>query len=269
MTSLLGAWNALGTFLMVNLLVARALLLRCSGETHKRLLLALSAVLVACMLASGSFASAIGLAIGFLIIEAFDERFHIEYLVFFTLAILLTYAVFEPLISERLAYQSRNDSIIPETLTFRFQVWGEVFLPVLRENWLWGVQPEIPSSAGWQWAENHYLFLLYRGGAFALLGHLVWIGLTLKWLFTRIRGSAGIGRTVAVSAMTILVALTIMGLTNEVFTFSGVNEYVWILLGLTASHEAVPRPGRMTVTNQGRISFAGGREGGSLTWAVK
>lgn len=248
-TSLLSAWNALGAFLMVNLLIARTLLLRSAGETHKRLLLLICAVIIACMLASGSFASAIGLAIGFLMIEAYDERFHVDYLVFFALAILVTYLVLGPLISERLAYQSRNDSVVPETLTFRFQVWGEVFLPALQNHILWGVQPEIPSTAGWQWAENHYLFLLYRGGIFAVLGHLAWVALTLKWLFGFIRRNTGISRSIAISAATILVVLSIMGLTNEVFTFSGVNEYVWILLGIAAGSETANwRPRRVELS---------------------
>jgi len=35
----------------------------------------------------------------------------------------------------------------------------------------------------------------------------------------------------------VLVVLTIAGITNEVFSFSGAVDYLWILLGIAASTE--------------------------------
>jgi len=71
----------------------------------------------------------------------------------------------------------------------------------------------------------------------SLVGHLLWAGITIAWLYRRVRENFGISRSVIVSALAVLVVLTIAGITNEVFSFSGAVDYLWILLGIAASTE--------------------------------
>ena len=236
-TSLLAAWNALGTFMMVNLLLARAYLLPEVQVRNRRALYLMMALLFVCMVASGSYASIIGLVLGLLIIESYDKRRRFKRLLAAAVIAVLAYVILQPLISERFAYQSRGESVVPETLSFRFEIWNDVFLPLLRDHWLWGVRPSIPLDSDWQWAESQYLLLVYRGGVFALVGHLAWVGMILIWLRRVITRSTGGAHAAAIAGSTALIALSVMAFTNEVFTFSGVNDFIWILWGVAANSD--------------------------------
>lgn len=68
----------------------------------------------------------------------------------------------------------------------------------------------------------------------ALTAHIAWLIITLAWLKNVALKGAEITRSIAIILIASLVVLSLMGLTNEVFTFSGTIEYVWIMLGLAA-----------------------------------
>jgi hypothetical protein len=141
---------------------------------------------------------------------------------------------------KRFKYQFQGQGIIPSTLNFRLKIWQEVIWPKIYDNWLWGYRPTL-EHLRWNWPESQYLYLLIRSGIVSLLAHLAWIGLTLSWLRGVIRTPITLVRSLAISTFAILVVLSIMGVTNEVFTYSGVIDYVWIMLGLVLSSEAYSR----------------------------
>jgi len=143
----------------------------------------------------------------------------------------------QPLVRQRLDFQFRHGGILPATLVFRFRVWREVFWPAIRENLLWGNHLTIPPTFAWQWAESEYISILFRFGLVGLLAHLAWVGVTLAWLYRIFRQSVGFLRSVVTGALTILVVLSITGLTNAVFTFNGTADYLWIMLALVAGSE--------------------------------
>ncbi len=246
-TSLMAAWNALGTFLMINILIAWAVLLS-NNETLSRVNIIVSIALsVACLLASGSFAGTLGLMMGILLIEVLT-RLNVQ-MIFRLLmggagvgiVYLLFQSIIEPLIRQRLRYQFRHGGTTPQTLVFRFKVWRETFWPVIRQNYLWGAYLTLPSILSWQYFESQYIFLWLSFGIVGLLAHLVWVGATLGWLYRRFHQSDGFSRAVVISALTILVVLSVMGFTNAVFTFSGAVDYLWIVLALVAGSEEVAR----------------------------
>jgi hypothetical protein len=199
----------------------------------------------ACLLTSGSFAGAIGLLLGILLIQITSEHKAkaLQTLIWGTAGVVVIALLLKPLIlpilGQRLAYQFEQGDAVPHTLAYRFLVWRGVFWPVISQNWLWGVRPTIPATLSWQAEESQYLYLLFRFGIIGLVAHLAWVGITLGWLIQRCGTNAGFWRAVSASAGVTLIVLSIVGLTNEVFTFSGVADYLWITLGMVAHNKRV------------------------------
>lgn len=233
-SSILGAWNSLGTFMGINLLIIRSVLGAEPSILKPWILILIVIADASCLLASGSYAGLIGFFLGIGIIELLDQRSKTSLLVLFIGMLLMAIPLRES-IAERLEYQFQGGSWIPQTLAFRFKVWEEVFWPVLGKNWLLGFHPIVPKTFSWLYPESQYLSLLLRGGILALLAHFLWIGTSIAWLSHQIQGHTGLLQGLSKGLLTIFVVLSIMGITNSVFTFSCVIEYIFISLGLLAS----------------------------------
>lgn len=230
-SSLLSAWNSLGTFLMLNLLVLRAVVVVKPALLSKKLFLLLAVIYLGCLIASGSYAGLIGLVLGLLIFEFFDSRGRTVMIVLVMSIPILVIPLRDSILT-RLSFQYGDGGWIPQTLAFRFYVWKDIFWPIIQETWLWGYHPTMPSTLAWQFPESQYFELLLRSGIISLLAHLLWVGLTLVWLSRNFRTESDLRRGLSVSGMIIFVVLSIMGFTNGVFTYSGVIEYLWILVCL-------------------------------------
>lgn len=234
-TSLLGAWNGLGTFLALNLLVIWAFQIVKTAWNRPVIILGVAVICATGLLASGSYAGLIGLAIGLILLELMSSRSKLSLLVLLFVLIILAIPLRES-ISQRMAYQFQEGGWIPQTLNFRFKVWKEVFWPVIQKHWLWGFHPVLPTTLSWLYPESQYISLLLRGGILSLVAHLAWISASLFWLSRRFHSEVEIERYMATGTFTVIVVLTIMGFTNSVFTFSGAIDYVFMLLGLLAAN---------------------------------
>ena len=239
-TSLLGAWNVLGTFLMFMILIILAL-----QPTIKRRLYKVNSSVVmilssACLLASGSFASIGGAVVGTILVKIFNPK-GLRILLYMVIGVVIALLLLYPLIAVRLAYQFEDStgatSLVPQTFAYRLYVWENIFYPVIGEHFPWGVHPNLTGAhLTWGWPESQYLFLLFRGGLSALIGHIIWILVTCVWLFKKMRHSQNeLIKNLAIVAFTMLIVLSVMGFTNEVFVFSVVIDYIWILLGIILS----------------------------------
>lgn len=239
-TSVLGAWNALGNFLLINLILIFAMQSYRRSRLHNLNTVAALLLCTVCLLASGSYASLIGLVIALVIVKWYD-RSNLRLLLglgfIVTIAIVLLY----PLISARLDYQFREGGLLPETLLYRFEVWQNVFLPVISRNPWFGVSPTFAGYTSWGWAESQYLYLVFRSGIVSLVAHLAFVFILIVWSHKRIRTAQSLDRKLAIALLGILVSFTIMGITNEVFTSSGAVEYIWIVLGLIAAEQVETR----------------------------
>ena len=238
-SSLLGAWNSLGTFLMLSLIILRACITVQPALMSRKTFLFVALCCAGCLIASGSYAGFGGLILGLFMFELFDKRGRGA-----MVAILFGTAIMAiPLsqnILQRIAYQYRDGGLIPQTLAFRFEVWRKVFWPIIEKTWLWGFRPIMPTTLSWLYPESQYFELLLRSGIISLLAHLLWIGLTLAWLIHIIRTDVELRRFLAISTFILFIILSIMGLTNGVFTYSGVIEYLWILIALIGALENKP-----------------------------
>ncbi len=236
-TSLLGVWNGLGTFLMFNMLILRTFQKMFRTRADQVLALVIFMLCMICLLASGSYAGLAGLVIGFVIIGYLDGG-GLRELKIIALGMLVGIVPLWNVIMYRYTFQFGGGGAVPHTFSFRVYVWQEIFWPVIQKNWLWGYRPTIQDLA-WQYPESIYFALMFSGGIFALLAHFGWLSITLTWLYGRFKSPDFMSRSLAIVAATILVVLSIMGFTNEVFTFSGVVDYLWIILGLLAGKEGL------------------------------
>jgi hypothetical protein len=235
-TSILGAWNSLGNFLMINLIAVLAMHgYRARGKWGTLNLLANLVLCSACLLASGSYASLIGLMLSLFIVKGFFDRRGWKIIILFLIMMAVAAVFLQDLIIERLDYQYRHGGIVPETLAYRFQVWRDIYIPMIAANPLWGIAPTFAGRFTWAWAESQYFYLLVRSGMVSLIGHLAYVFTLAGWAFRRFKADAGITRQLGVALFAILTVLTIMGFTNEVFTNSGAVDYLWIIVGLIAA----------------------------------
>jgi len=245
LTSLMGAWNSLGILLMSVLLINWAILPTIKGNISRGIVLGAMGICAVCLIGSGSFAGIGGVIMGVGVIEILWQR-GVRIVPIFILSLgvvaiifLLLQPVLQPLVQSRLDYQFGGGGSTPQTLSYRFIVWRDVFLPPIRENFPWPVHPTVPASYTWHIEESQYIMLLFRLGLTGLLSHLAWVGLTLAWLSRRFRQSEGFLRGITISVLAILIVLTVDGLTNAVFTFAGTMDYLWILLGLIANSQEI------------------------------
>jgi hypothetical protein len=240
-TSLLGAWNALGIFLMVNLLIGWAILPE-ETETHIRLVLLTSMILSAvALIATGSYAGTLGLLTGILLIEFMLKRWTrvipdiVLGIVVIAIFVIILFPLLQPLVAQRIAYQTQDGGFLPRTLAFRFEVWRDVFMPPIRNNFPWAVHPTVPENYSWQFEESQYIMLLFRTGMIGLLSYLAWIGITLIWLKRLLGKSNNYTKALVGATLAIFIVMSIAGLTNAVFTYAGASDYLWIMLALVAN----------------------------------
>ncbi len=242
--SILGAWNSLGNFLMISMLFMWMLLPTLKTPLYRYNTIIALGLSAFCLLASGSFASIIGLVIAFGISRIFERR-GLRQMAYMLGGLVVAGIIMFPLIAPRFEYQFGEDGsrgFVPQTLTYRFYLWETIFLPALERNnnWIWGINPNLTGGVfTWAWTENQYLYLLVRSGVISLIGHLLWVAITAAWLYRRAKHSTGLARVLSVSLFSLLCALTIMGMSNEVFTNSGSIDYFWMLLGIAVKADSI------------------------------
>ncbi|MCA9911345.1 MAG: hypothetical protein KC519_21980, partial [Anaerolineae bacterium] len=241
-TSILNAWNSLGNFLMIVLLLIILTYPLAKKRWHRYNMIAAGGLGALAFFLSGSFASIGGLLIAFLITRYFDRR-GMKQMLYFAAALVVLGVIMAPIISTRLEYQfgsgGSSNSIVPQTLSHRFKLWETLFFPALERNnnWIWGITPNLASSGifTWGWTENQYLYLLIRSGVISLIAHLAWMAMMMLWLYRKMKRSkvGTLSFALTLGSFALMATLGVMGMTNEVFTNSGSIDYYWMLLGLT------------------------------------
>jgi hypothetical protein len=229
-TSVLGAWNSLGTFLMFNLVIALALQNYPSKAIYRANTFIMICLALPCLLATNFYAAILGMATSFVMLKLIEPRgFRIVFMVglLFLVAIVLLW----PQINTRLEYQFSEGELLPQTIRFRVEVWQNYYIGPILESPYSGVSPTA-RQLGFVWAESQYIYLLFRSGVFALISHLLWVVTLLVWLARRIRSTSGLPYYLASALFTLLIVLSVMGVANPVFTYSGSIDFLWISLGL-------------------------------------
>lgn len=232
-TSVLGAWNCLGTFMMFNLLVASAIQYNLDRPIFQLNTLVMVLLAVPCLLATNFYAGVLGLVAGFIILKTIDPR-GLKVVIPILLIVAVAAVLLWPSISARLREQFPGDELLPETIQYRITLWEDYYIPSIQKSIVWGVNPS-SQHVFWEFPESQYIYLLFRSGLVSLLSHLLWVVILLAWLSRIIRQERGLTSKLALSIAAQLIVLSIMGLTNPVFTYSATIDFLWINLGLVVS----------------------------------
>ncbi len=238
-TSVLGAWNALGLFMVVNIFLVLAIY---PYETKRLYRVNMQVALVLLplgLIATNLYSGFLALVFGVFLLRIFDPKIlNRQAITVAVIAITLGVAVLLPGLLARYALQSSGGgTFLFETLQYRVNIWVRDFLPLIRENPWWGVSPTF-ETLPFDFPESQYFYLLIRSGFVGLVAHLGWVVVLLLWL----RGVYKRARTPFSSALiavaiTQLLAFSLVGIINPVFTYSGSIDVLWITLGLIVGSE--------------------------------
>ena len=233
-TSVLAAWNALGMFLSVNLLLISAIYPDESRPLYQWNMRVATVLLLACLVATNLYSGLITFVVGFILIKMLDPR-GLRIAAAFAVLGAIAALIQLPSILQRLSFQLQSNSFLPQTLEYRLAVWQEVFFPLIAKHLWWGVSPDF-SNLTFGFPESQYIFLLFRSGLVSLAAFLLWLLILMVWLWHRSRVMApSFERSLLIVVFVQLVTFSLVGLINPVFTYSGSIDILWIVLGLIAS----------------------------------
>ncbi len=250
-TSVFAIWHALAGYLLVILLITLALLL--AGDTRvlsRRTLLTVGGLGLAGMIATLTFTSYLGLALGAIIL-AWRFGYLVRVAVAGGAAVIVAVAAFWPLLSGRLDEQTLGPSVeqsipfLPETLQYRVMVWIEQYAPVLPDSYAIGLGPSLPPSIDWSHTESAYITTTLRGGmVFLLLLILLQVGAAKLGWSAHARARLAADRATGAAAATVAIVLALINFVFPYITNGGLAQPAWVLWGLAAAVAARPLPGR-------------------------
>jgi O-antigen ligase len=227
--------------------LAVALLLRHPRRiTPVRSLVVVLLLGVAALVASLTIAVVIGLVIGVLVIGRANRHLGRVILIGLALGVALV-LVFGTAVSTRYAQQSSGQTssdgaFVPQTLTYRTEIWRGEYLPLLDQAAAFGIGTDLPASVDFRHTEMQYLTLVLRGGLTLLL---VWIGMAVTVLWhVRRRALVDASETTVVLSVTLraaLLALLPMQFIWPYFTNAGFPQTFFVLLGLLIGSRSLDR----------------------------
>jgi hypothetical protein len=238
-------WQALGGYLFMVILIGVALLAERPALRVRALLLGVLALDVTALLLSGTIAPMVFTLIGAAAIAVWGNRDRgwrrLRPVFMVGLAALVAIVVCLPVISQRASLQYGNGpsspggSVVPASISYRYDIWSEQYIPAVREHWLTGYGPEIPPEIHWQYTESLYLTLLLRGGIVLLLAFIalmITAALRAKTAANaRDPGGRAAGRALLVAV------LALVALHGEIpyFVNAGLPHVFWILVAVVGS----------------------------------
>lgn len=234
-TSVLGAWNSLGLFLLSTLLIIAATIVDQTSARRRREWVVVAGIVLICLLATNLYSGILGAALGLVLIKTSDPR-GLRSLVPLVLVALIGSVALLPTIINRAETQFVGDSWIPQTLRFRYEVWTRYFIPEIAQQPLLGVQPTF-EEVEFPHPESQYIYYLYRSGILSLIGHVIWMIGTVVWLASaRRREPPGpqrnVNRSLALVPIVLILVSSLIGLINPVFTYTASMTFFWMILGL-------------------------------------
>jgi hypothetical protein len=169
-------WHLLGGYLMVVTLLMVALMM----EQHRirvlpmPVMLAVMALNLTAIILTLTITIILGVIVAVVVLALMTGRAG-RYLGYGSIALTVSAAAASPLFASRLSDQfasnaaSGGSPYIPQTMSYRINVWVNQYGPALHNHWVAGYGPAIPTSVTWKYTESLYISLLLRGGIPLLL----------------------------------------------------------------------------------------------------
>jgi hypothetical protein len=232
-------WHNLAGYLLLILLVVLSLLHEPAQRVlGKRVLITVFALGLIALTQTASVAPMLGLLVGAILIASFVGRAR-KTLVWVGITAAIAALAFSATFVGRYdeQYQSSNtatesQTLLPQTISFRYEVWTKQYIPVIADNLLIGYGPNLPPRLFFGFLESLYITLLLRGGLILLVVYLLLMStLVLRaWRSTRSdeTGERVVARAVFVSVILLLGIDTIA----TYFLDTGPAPTLWALVGL-------------------------------------
>lgn len=238
-TSTLQHYSGLGAYLAFILILA----LTCyTARQHLKIpLLLLVGTFIfdsIALVLTGTLAAWIGLVIGMIVIFVLLRRIP-KPVIFILIGVALAAIIFQPFLSSRLSEQlgaGAAQGIIPQSFAFRIMLWKDIFLPAIGQNLLFGAGPSPAVLNQWPAEESQYFLTLLRGGLFYFFSYLLLIGVAGFACWRQIkRKEKDAGHAVSIALLAILVAISVMNISAEYFTYVGGTQILWTLLAIVVA----------------------------------
>lgn len=227
-------WQVLAGYLFVIGLLALTLSLEPAQRVlGPRWLLGILVLVLAAMLATGTFATTLSLVAAAVAVGAWARRLPRVAGLLGGVALIPAVA-FSGTVSSRIDQQfgaaaGAGTPLLPQSLAYRVDLWRDEYLPELAGRWLFGYGPDLPPGVGFRFTESVYLTLLLRGGVvllvlfaavMAALAACAWSLRDHPQAETRV-----VGRVLVV----LLGALLVLHLVEPYLLTSGLPQLFWLL----------------------------------------
>jgi hypothetical protein len=193
---------------------------------------------------SGTFAAWIGLMVGAIVIFIVGRRLP-RTVLFILFGITVAVIIFYPFISSRLDFElgkGETQGLLPESFAYRVMLWKDFLLPALSEHLIFGAgpAPQVVLDAGQAIEESQYFYLLLEGGLSYFFAYFLLIGVAVAacWHASRSK-SKDINQAVAIGLLAILVAINVMNVSGEYFTYVGGTQTLWTLLAIVVASRQI------------------------------
>lgn len=254
-TSLLGVYGGVGAFAMLNTFLAIALARKDDSRIRGAWLTAVIVVNLAALVASLTWAPAVALGLGAVIVLWYSRYVPREVWISGA-AVLIAVTVLWPQVSARIDATTTFGNFV--NIDARIRNWQLFFLPVLAEHPWFGTGTLIPSDLPPYlgiFVDNEFLRMGFRAG-------IVGIGLLILMLSSvgvaalRRRDSADVWlRRLGAVSLATAVTIFLVGFTAEYLAFGGLSQYVAMLFGLLAARI---RQSAIEVESRPRVRSSGG-----------
>ncbi|MCB0997406.1 MAG: hypothetical protein KDB21_20075 [Acidimicrobiales bacterium] len=228
-------WHLLAGYLLVVELVAVDALLQ-GGRWLARPLLWLSVLLgVAAMLLTLTFTTFL-MGVAAVVVIAFIRGQATRVVAVGASLLIPLFFLFAPYVGGRIEEQftpastSSGTSFVPESIAYRFNVWGDEYLPALKGRVLLGYGSPVPPDVGWPYAESLYIELLLRGGLFLLLAYVAY---TLLAVGAGRRGAARDEPALASAGLAVAVLMVLLIPMHTVFPYFSTTGLPHALVAVT------------------------------------
>jgi MFS family permease len=220
---------------MLNFILAMTLANRGNSRLYEAWLTAAMIVNLSSVVASLTWAPALGLLVGAAIVMWYSRQ--VPWQIWVGAAtVVVVLVVLWPAVSSRIDAQQLSLGNI-STLDARFRNWQVFFLPALAEHMWFGtgtvLPSELPASLS-PYVDNEYLVIGFRAG-------LVGLGLLISML--TVVGFSAWGcrdsvdpwlRRLGAVSLAAVVIVVVAGFTAEYLGFGGLSQYVAMIFGLLA-----------------------------------
>jgi hypothetical protein len=238
--------NLAGYLLLILLLVISLLHERSQRVMGKPALLAIFALGFVALVQTASIAPLLGLMLGSVLVARYVGQAK-RMLAWVGIAAVLATAAFWSVLHGRFEEQytasgtTEGQTLLPQTIAFRYEVWTTQFIPTIRDNLIVGYGPNLPPRLFFGYQESLYVTFLLRGGIVLLICYLALMGsLALRARRTAISADLErrtLGRAVFAAVILLLVIDTIA----TYFIDSGPAPLLWTLAGLMGADWARSR----------------------------